>query len=70
LDFKPGIWEKTKLNVGKKYILRHLGGRWWWSEETIDEVLAYLGTKSSLGLGRITDIEIEGGCEVRFKVVE
>jgi hypothetical protein len=70
LAFERGIWKETKLKVGEEYILRHLGGRWWWSEDTIDEILAYLQMNSNLGLVRTRNIDFEGGGEVRFKVVE
>lgn len=60
------------LRVGQEYVLRHLGERWqWWSEDTIDEVMKYVGEERGMGgLGRTEGIELKSGGETRFRVVE
>lgn len=63
-------WEELKPEVGTEYILRHLPGTWWWTDESIDEVMTYLGSKSSLSLAYTDCIKFASAGEVRFKVVE
>lgn len=63
-------WSTLKLELGKEYILSHKGGTWWWTEDTIDEVMDYLNSSSSAGLAEGGDIVFAGADEVRFKVVE
>lgn len=59
------------LQVGREYVLRHLGGKWeWWSEDPIDEVMKYAGERGSMGLGRTEGIEFKSGGEGKFRVVE
>lgn len=70
LDISDPFWEELKPEVGKEYILRHLPGTWWWTDESIDEVMAYLRSKSSLGLAYTDCIKFASAGEVRFKVVE
>ena len=70
LEFEHPLWEEMNLKVGGEYILRHLGDKWWWSDDTIDDVVKYLDTKSDLGLARTKHIEFEGGGEVKFTITE
>jgi hypothetical protein len=70
LSISDPFWEELKPEVGKEYILRHLPGRWWWTDESIEEVMTYLGSKSSLGLAYTDCIKFASAGEVRFKVVE
>jgi hypothetical protein len=70
LNISDPFWEELKPEVGKEYILRHLPGTWWWTDESIDEVLTYLGSKSSLGLAYTDCIKFMSAGEVRFEVVE
>ncbi|KAH3976496.1 hypothetical protein HBI56_113190 [Parastagonospora nodorum] len=63
LDFEHPLWEDMNLEVGGEYIIRHLGDKRWWSEDTIDDILTYLDTKSNLGLVATKQIEFEGGRE-------
>ena len=70
VDPKSSFWSDIKLELGKEYILSHQGGTWWWTEDTIDEVMDYLNSWSSAGLAPGGDIEFAGADEVRFKVVE
>jgi hypothetical protein len=70
LDFEHPLWEDMNLEVGGEYIIRHLGDKRWWSEDTIDDILTYLDTKSNLGLVATKEIEFEGGGEVRFTTTE
>jgi hypothetical protein len=39
------------LKVGEEYVLCHVWDKWWWAEETIDEVVADLAERSSVGVG-------------------
>ncbi|KAF2833772.1 hypothetical protein CC86DRAFT_365586 [Ophiobolus disseminans] len=70
LEFAGLIWEDVELKVGEEYILRHLGGQWWWTEDTIDEIMTYLNSTTSVGLAMTERIEFASAGEVRFKVVE
>jgi hypothetical protein len=70
LDFGGPIWEELELEVGKEYILSHLGGKWWWTEDTVDEIMDYLDSWSNAGLEMAEGIEFAGADEVKFKVVE
>lgn len=70
VDPQSSFWSDVKLEVGKEYILSHQGGKWWWTEDSIDEVLSYLESWSSAGLAAGGEIEFAGADEVRFKVVE
>ena len=70
LDLGGGNLSRLELEVGKEYILCHLGGSWWWTEDTVDEVMNYLASWSSAGLEMGTKIEFEGAGEVKFTVVE
>ncbi|KAH6864980.1 hypothetical protein BKA58DRAFT_344797 [Alternaria rosae] len=69
LDFRGRKMDRLKLEVGKEYILCHLGGSWWWTEDTVDEVMEYLASWSSAGLEVGTKVEFEGAGEVKFTVV-
>jgi hypothetical protein len=63
--------ELVKLEVGAEYVLRHLGETWWWTEDTVDEFMDYLGRRGSLGLMTAgTGIEVAGAGEVKFRIVE
>ncbi|PVI02120.1 hypothetical protein DM02DRAFT_702893 [Periconia macrospinosa] len=68
LDVNDPRW--GSLKVGKEYILRHLSGTWWWTDESLEEVMAYLKSKSSLGLPWTNSIKFSSAGEVKFKVVE
>lgn len=70
LDLRGPLWENVQLEVGKEYILSHLGGTWWWTEDSIDEVMTYLESKSSIGLALTESIQFASAGKVRFKVVE
>ncbi|KAJ4377985.1 hypothetical protein N0V83_000815 [Neocucurbitaria cava] len=70
LDLNGPLWENVQLEVGKEYILSHLGGTWWWTEDSIDEVMTYLESKSSIGLALTETIQFASAGEVGFKVVE
>jgi hypothetical protein len=59
-----------ELKVGEEYTLNHLGGQWWWTENTIDEVMTYLDSKSSFDLEMTERIEFASANEVKFKVVD
>jgi hypothetical protein len=65
-------FEGIELNVGEEYILRPAvdNKAWWWTEDTIDELFAYLESGSNLGLAGVEYITFECRNEVRFKVVE
>jgi hypothetical protein len=70
LRFTDPLRGDLALKVGEEYVLCHVGDMWWWAEETIDEVVAGLAERSSLGLPRTDRIEFAGADEQRFKVVE
>jgi len=70
LDFKDSFWQEFEPKVGEEYILSHLGGTWWWSEDSVDEIMAYLEDKSSVGLAMTKRIKFAGAGEVKFRVVE
>jgi hypothetical protein len=70
LDFGDPFMNTVKLEVGAEYVLRHLGETWWWTEDAVDEVMNYLGERSSLGLMTAgTGIEVAGAGEVKFRIV-
>jgi hypothetical protein len=71
LDFGDPFMNTVKLEVGAEYVLRHLGETWWWTEDTVGEVMNYLGERSSLGLMTAgTSIEAASAKEVKFRIVE
>jgi len=70
LDFGGEKMDRLELEVGKEYILCHLGGSWWWTEDTVEEIMDYLASWSSAGLEVGTKIEFEGAGEVKVTVVE
>lgn len=70
LNISDASWRELKPEIGKEYILKHLPGSWWWTDESIDEVMEYLESKSSLGLAFTDCITFASAGEVRFKVVE
>ncbi len=70
LNISDSVWQDLKPELGKEYILRHLPGSWWWTDEPVDEVMAYLESKNSLRLPRTDRIEFASGGEVKFKIVE
>lgn len=70
MDPDSSFWGDAKLEVGREYILSHQGGSWWWTEDTVDQVMEYLESWSSAGLAQGGEVEFEGADEVRFTVVE
>lgn len=70
INISDPFWEELQPEVGKEYILRHLPGTWWWTDESIDQVMTYLRSKSSLGLPSTDYIKFASAGEVRFKVVK
>lgn len=70
LDFKHPFWQDFEPKVGGEYILSHLGGKWWWSKDSVDEIMTYLEDKSSVGLAMTELIEFAGAGEIKFRVVE
>jgi hypothetical protein len=74
IDAASPFWEDLRaLKIGEEYVLRYVGGTWpWWSEDTIDQVMMYAGSRGdlSLGLGMTESIELTSGGEHKFTVVE
>jgi hypothetical protein len=70
IDLKQPLWHENQLEIGEEYILKHSGATWWWSEEAIEEVVAYLKSPSNLGLAYTEPIKFAGAEEVSFRVVE
>jgi hypothetical protein len=70
LDFEHPMWGLSKLEVGRWYILRHLADSWWWSEDEVDEIMAYVKNPRGIGLPMAKRIEFLGPEDVHFKVVD
>jgi hypothetical protein len=68
-DFADPFLNEVQLKAGHEYIMSYKGERWWWTEDTLDEVLEYLASPSNIGLDYARVINT-GASEVRFKVVE
>ena len=60
-----------ELKVGTQYILKLLDSEFpWWSEDTVDEIIKYAGDRGDGSLGIAESINLAGGDEVTFSVVE
>ena len=58
------------LNVDADYVLHMIESRWWWSYDTVDEIIEYAGERGLGGLRPTQPIDLISCNEVGFRTIQ